>query len=116
MFDPFGNPIPRDFQLKTQTSNDVEGGVRIKAGAFAMQSSVYNMNLTNEIHYDPVDFYNYNLDPTRRYGSETSATLPRQRHGAAARRLCLYPRGLSAQGRLKAMIFRWCRAIPPAPA
>ncbi len=74
MFDPFGNPIPGSFQLKTQTSNDVEGGVKIKAGAFAMQSSVYNINLTNEIHYDPVDFYNYNLDPTRRYGSETSAT------------------------------------------
>jgi len=75
MFDVFGNPIPGNFQLKTQTSNDVEGGVRIKAGAFEMQSSVYDMSLTNEIHYDPVDFFNYNLDPTRRYGSETSATL-----------------------------------------
>jgi iron complex outermembrane receptor protein len=75
MFDTFGNAIAGNFQLKTQTSNDMEGGVRIKAGAFEMQSSIYNMNLTNEIHYDPVDFFNYNLDPTRRYGSETSATL-----------------------------------------
>ena len=39
-----------------------------------MQSSIYDMDLTNEIHYDPVDFYNYNLDPTRRYGSETNST------------------------------------------
>ena len=33
------------------------------------------MDLTNEIHFDPVSFINYNLDPTRRYGSETSATV-----------------------------------------
>ena len=31
------------------------------------------MDLENEIHFDPVMFFNYNLDPTRRYGSETSA-------------------------------------------
>ena len=40
-----------------------------------MQSSIYNMNLTNEIHFDPVNFVDVNLDPTRRYGSETSASL-----------------------------------------
>jgi iron complex outermembrane receptor protein len=74
-FDSFGNPIPQTFQLKTQTSNDVEGGFRIKAGQFQMQSSIYNMDLINEIHFDPVNFFNYNLDPTRRYGSETSASL-----------------------------------------
>jgi len=67
--------IPGNFTLKTQTSNDVEGGFRIKAGAFAMQSSVYDMELTNEILFNPVGFFNYNLDPTRRYGSETSATF-----------------------------------------
>jgi iron complex outermembrane recepter protein len=33
------------------------------------------MDLVNEIHFDPVNFFNYNLDPTRRYGSETSASL-----------------------------------------
>ena len=73
-FDAFFNPIPGDFKLKTQTSNDVEGGFRIKAGKFEMQSSIYNMDLRNEIHFDPVNFFNYNLDPTRRYGSETSAS------------------------------------------
>jgi len=71
----FFTPIPQTFGLKTQTSTDVEGGIRVKAGAFELQSSIYNMDLKNEIHFDPVNFFNYNLDPTRRYGSETSATF-----------------------------------------
>ena len=75
-FDPvFFTPIPQTFQLKTQTSHDVEGGFRIKSGGFQMQSSIYNMDLENEIHFNPALFYNVNLDPTRRYGSETSASL-----------------------------------------
>jgi iron complex outermembrane recepter protein len=75
IFDPtFTVALPRSFALKTQTSNDVEAGFRIKAGKFEMQSSIYNMDLLNEIHFDPVNFIDYNLDPTRRYGSETSAT------------------------------------------
>ena len=71
----FFNPIPGNFQLKTQTSHDVEGGFRIKSGGFQMQSSIYNMDLENEIHFIPALFFNVNLDPTRRYGSETSASL-----------------------------------------
>lgn len=74
-FDANFNPIPGNFTLKTQTSHDIEGGFRTKAGMFQMQSSLYNMDLENEIHFDPVNFFNYNLDPTRRYGSETSASL-----------------------------------------
>jgi iron complex outermembrane receptor protein len=74
-FDAFFNPIPGNFTLKTQTSHDVEGGFRIKAGMFQMQSSIYNMDLVNEIHFDPVNFFNVNLDPTRRYGSETSTSV-----------------------------------------
>jgi iron complex outermembrane receptor protein len=74
-FDAFFNPIAQNFALKTQTSNDVEGGFRIKAGAFALQSSIYDMELTNELQFNPVGFFNVNLDPTRRYGSETSATF-----------------------------------------
>ena len=69
----FASPV-KTFALNIQTSNDVEGGFRIKAGMFEMQSSIYNMNLKNEIHFDPVNFIEYNLDPTRRYGSETSAS------------------------------------------
>ena len=59
-----------------------------------MQSSIYNMDLKNEIHFDPVNFVDVNLDPTRRYGTETSAIAARQRHRAVARRLRLYPRGI----------------------
>jgi iron complex outermembrane receptor protein len=74
-FDAFFNAIPGNFKLKTQTSHDIEGGVRIKSGPFEMQSSIYNMDLENEIHFIPASFFNVNLDPTRRYGSETSASL-----------------------------------------
>jgi iron complex outermembrane recepter protein len=70
----FASPV-KTFDLKIQTSDDVEGGFRIKAGMFEMQSSIYNMNLTNEIQFDPVNFVDINLDPTRRYGSETAASL-----------------------------------------
>ena len=72
---PFFLPIPGDFALKTQTSHDIEGGFRIKSGGFQMQTSIYNMDLQNEVQFNPVLFYNVNLDPTRRYGSETSASL-----------------------------------------
>jgi iron complex outermembrane receptor protein len=72
---PFFPAIPGDFKLKTQTSHDIEAGFRIKSGGFQMQSSIYTMDLENEIHYNPALFYNVNLDPTRRYGSETSASL-----------------------------------------
>lgn len=75
-FDPvLFTPIPGNFKLKTQTSHDVEGGFRIKSGGFQMQSSIYNMDLENEIHFIPALFFNVNLDPTRRYGSETSASF-----------------------------------------
>lgn len=72
-FDPLTfAAIPQTFQLKTQTSQDIEGGLRLKGGGLALQSSLYLMDLTNEIHFNPALFYNTNLDPTRRYGSETS--------------------------------------------
>jgi iron complex outermembrane receptor protein len=75
-FDPVSFiAIPGNFTLKTQTSDDVEAGFRIKAGAFSLQSSIYDMELTNELMFNPVGFFNYNLDPTRRTGSETSATF-----------------------------------------
>jgi iron complex outermembrane receptor protein len=33
------------------------------------------MDLENELQFNPVGFFNINLDSTRRYGSETSASL-----------------------------------------
>jgi iron complex outermembrane recepter protein len=70
-----GLALPQTFRLKTQTSHDVEGGFRIKTNQFQVQTSIYNMDLENEIHFNPVLFFNTNLDPTRRYGAETTASL-----------------------------------------
>src|SRR6476620_6468127 len=39
-FDAFFNPIPGNFTLKTQTSPDVEGGIRIRNGLVQMKSSM----------------------------------------------------------------------------
>jgi iron complex outermembrane receptor protein len=65
--------FPADFKLRTQTSRDIEGGVRVKAGPVQVQTSIYDMRLTDEIHFNPSVFANINLDPTRRYGAETHA-------------------------------------------
>lgn len=71
------NAFPVDFNLKTQTSRDIEGGVRGRFGVFDWQSSVYEMLLNNEILFIPFPPIgaNINLDPTRRVGVENSATL-----------------------------------------
>jgi iron complex outermembrane receptor protein len=70
---PFGI-FPPNFALATQTSYDVEQGFRINGGRFGLESSVYLMNLNNEIHFIPALGIDTNLDPTRRFGWETSAT------------------------------------------
>lgn len=66
----FPLPVP-NFRLKTQTSDDMEVGIKFKYGTFLLQSSVYRMNLENELHLSPITFANINLDPTRRSGVET---------------------------------------------
>ena len=70
------NAFPVNFDLKTQTSRDIEGGVRGRLGAFEWQSSVYEMQLNNEILFIPFPPIgaNINLDPTRRFGVENSAS------------------------------------------
>ncbi|HEY6862105.1 MAG TPA: TonB-dependent receptor [Pseudolabrys sp.] len=70
------NSFPVNFDLKTQTSHDVEIGFRGRFGAFAWQSSVYGMQLNNEILFIPFPPIgaNINLDPTRRFGVENSAS------------------------------------------
>jgi iron complex outermembrane recepter protein len=69
---PFVFTVPT-FDLKTQTSYDVEGGVRVNSGPFHLESSVYLMRLNNEIHFLPALGVDTNLDPTQRIGWETSA-------------------------------------------
>ena len=80
-----------------------------------MQSSIYNMDLENEIHFIPALFYNVNLDPTRRYGSETSASL-RLSDSVLLRGGAAYTRAVFREGRSPARTFRWCPATPPAAA
>jgi len=63
-----------DFDLRTQKSRDWEAGLRLNYGPVEIQSSYYEMRLIDEIHFDPINFYNTNLDPTRRRGVETIAS------------------------------------------
>jgi len=90
----------KDFNLRIQTSNDVEGGIRIKAGMFEMQSSIYNMNLTNEIHFDPVNFVEVNLDPTRAMAAKLLprcvSTTPGCLRGGVAYTRAVFREGLFA--------------------
>ncbi len=72
--------VPATFDLRTQRSHDLEGGVRLRFGALNVQWSMYDMRLTDEIHFrfgpaPNFDVTNTNLDPTRRYGHETIVTF-----------------------------------------
>jgi len=66
---PYG--VTTSMQLKTQTSRDIEGGLRGQIGRLDWRTSAYAMDLNDEIHYDILRRVNLNLDPTRRYGVET---------------------------------------------
>jgi iron complex outermembrane receptor protein len=84
---PYVYTVPT-FDLKTQTSYDIEGGVRVTSGPLHLESSVYLMRLKNEIHFLPALGVDTNLDPTQRWGWETSASYQltdsvRLRGGAA---------------------------------
>ncbi len=70
---PFFAGNPANFALKTQTSQDIEGGVRFQAWRFKLESTVYLMDLNNEIHLRQPEKVNFNLDPTRRQGWENAA-------------------------------------------
>jgi iron complex outermembrane receptor protein len=70
------NAEPTTFNLRTQISYDFEAGVRWRSGPVDAQWSVYDMYLTDEIHFRFGPNFvanNINLDPTRRYGSEMIA-------------------------------------------
>ncbi len=51
--------------------------MRGRFGRFRLETSVYQMRLNNEILFIPLPPIgaNINLDPTRRYGVETAASL-----------------------------------------
>jgi iron complex outermembrane receptor protein len=67
------NAEPTTFDLRTQKSHDFEVGMRVLAGPVNVQWSIYDMYLTDEIHFRFGPNFvasNTNLDPTRRYGQE----------------------------------------------
>ncbi len=64
--------VSHDFKLRTQTSNDFEIGYSFQNDSIRVHNTFYYMNLRSEIYYDSVDFLNKNLDPSKRYGFESS--------------------------------------------
>ncbi len=68
--------VSHDFKLRTQTSNDYEIGHSFKNKSLSFHNTFYYMNLRSEIYYDSVDFLNKNLDPSKRYGVESSINYP----------------------------------------
>ena len=66
----FPAPIPTNFNLRTQTSDEIEAGLRGAQGPVSWQVSAYDMRLRDEIFFSAASGTNVNLDPTRRYGVE----------------------------------------------
>ena len=64
--------VSHDFKLRTQTSNDFEIGHKFQNNDLNITNSFYYMMLRAEIYYDAVDFLNKNLEPSKRYGFESS--------------------------------------------
>jgi iron complex outermembrane receptor protein len=58
--------------LKTQQGLSVETGVEWTSGSNTAKLLIYQLDLENEIAYDPVNFANINLEDTRRTGVITS--------------------------------------------
>jgi iron complex outermembrane receptor protein len=54
--------------LDTQTGESFELGVELVRGNHQLIVSIYQLNLENEIEFDPINFININLDKTRRNG------------------------------------------------
>jgi iron complex outermembrane receptor protein len=107
------NAEPTTFDLRTQKSHDLEGGVRLNVGPLKAQWSVYDMRLTDEIHfrYGP-NFVanNINLDPTHRWGHEAFASLRLNDQltlkGGAAYTRAVFREGLFA-GNDVPLVSRW---------
>ncbi len=59
--------------LEPQTARDREIGVEAARGSSRYRLALYEIELNNEIVFDPVTFTNRNLPPTRRRGVEAEA-------------------------------------------
>lgn len=56
--------------LEPQTSHDREIGAELQLARAHYRLAFYHLDVSNEIHLDPLAFNNINLPPTRRYGFE----------------------------------------------
>ncbi|MFN0318215.1 MAG: TonB-dependent receptor [Burkholderiales bacterium] len=76
VYAPFGGPSFDAMVafLEPQKAHDQEIGVQKRGQHLSGRWAAYHMNLTNEIHFDPVAFANINYPPSQRYGSEFDVT------------------------------------------
>jgi len=77
--DEFFQTDPNNFlqtfsPLKPQTAESIDMGADYAEGNSRMSVAIYRMNLHDEIHFNPTNFANENLDPTRREGVTLSAS------------------------------------------
>lgn len=56
--------------LETQKATTYDTGVEFTVANASARASVFHQRLTDEIHFNPVEFRNTNLDPTERTGVE----------------------------------------------
>lgn len=71
-FSQFGGPFFDSIVsfLKPQAANDREVGMQLSQAGWQGRLALFDIDLQNEIHFNPVTFGNVNLSPTRRYGLE----------------------------------------------
>ncbi|WP_136419402.1 TonB-dependent receptor [Herbaspirillum sp. ST 5-3] len=67
-------PVPNQ-ALEPQTSRDLEVGLTAGNAARKLTARVFRHQLKNEIFFNPLQFSNVNLDPTRRQGVEVEANV-----------------------------------------
>ena len=81
--------IPTTFDLRTQKSHDLEGGVRLRFGPLNVQWSMYDMRLTDEIHFrfGPAEFRG------QQHQSRSDAALRSRDDRDLPRHGCLAPEG-----------------------
>lgn len=59
--------------LDTQDATTYDTGLDYRDGELSARASVFHQRLTDEIHFNPAEFRNINLDPTERTGVELAA-------------------------------------------
>ena len=67
-FSQFPPVIVGSNPLQTQTGDTYELGAEWKQDRYSLQGTVYQLDLDNEISFNPGTFANFNLDDTRRRG------------------------------------------------